>query len=171
LPFAFLFSTDLLKKDGVEAFNAYLISQGWMRFLRFLQENDSPYLEAVAARNANTQQAIHDFCTTGSIEWWTIEPDLAAAFDAYSGREARIRDIVSFKKTVQLPSEAAIQYIEEHYYEDPNHKKIEIVSHKALPLRGNLVGIYVQMEQLHLVKSLLPAGIPLFVGATRASWP
>lgn len=147
-PFAFIFDKNILQHSHITTYNAFLISNGWLRFLRKIKHEDPQALLKIRNKNERTRYEIDRLLKTDRCNWFHIEKELREVFDAYPYRKEHIEYIKSFQKSRTLKNTYAPRYLCIEYYLNPNFKKFEAVSKKPISLKDkNFIGVYIHASQ------------------------
>jgi hypothetical protein len=153
-PYALIFKKEMLREKNMTTFNAFIISQAWMRFLRLLKKEDLDYLYKIRNMNERTKAEINTFILKDGCSWWKIEKELGNAFLNYSKKEKYLKYLFSLKEKMTIPNKLSIEYLLKGYYKSPDYKKIEIISREPINLNNDyFIGVYVHY---HLLNSILP---------------
>jgi len=66
-PFAFIFKTDILKEKKFETFKTFIISQAWMKVLRYWRDRDLDYLRSLSEYSQSVLNHNYVTVTTKSL--------------------------------------------------------------------------------------------------------
>ena len=148
-PFAFIFKKTILKSDSFEFFKTFIISQGWMNVLRYWRDNDPGYLEKIKHSSKNAKREIDSFLMNDACAFWLFEKELERYLDKYPGKKKIFDQLNRFREKNHLSKEYSVKYLNKHYFDDDNIRRIEIVSHFSVKLNSEyFIGLYIKNEYI-----------------------
>jgi hypothetical protein len=155
-PYSFIFKKEITSEKSIETYKAFLVSQGWLRFLRRLRDEDKEYLFKLRKTRPKLRNLIDSLLENKSFDWPSVETELGVALDQWSKKEEYIKFIRKFMKSKKLSNSYSPKYIAKDYLLDHNTKKIEIISRKPIELKNKyLLGFYTKGEISKDIKSKL----------------
>jgi hypothetical protein len=144
-PYSFIFKKEIVSEKSIETYKAFLVSQGWLRFLRKLRDEDKEYLLKLRKTRPKLRDLIDSLLEDKSFDWPSVETELGDALGKWSKKEEYLNFIRKFMKLKKLSNSYSPKYIAKDYLLDHNTKKIEIISRKPIELKNKyLLGFYIR---------------------------
>ena len=173
-PFSFIFKKTILKNDCFEFFKTFMLSQGWMKVLRYWRDNDLDYLKKIKNSSPKAKSEINLFLKKDACAFWLFEKDLEFFIYNYPQKNEIFVMLRDFRNKYRLSNNYSIRYLCQHYFCEGSKRRMEIVSHESIPLKSNyFVGLYIEKKHLHRIlpriKKYFTKDIIIFDGEEKKS--